>query len=173
MGNLTPAQNYDHLLVAVSGYNGMHDLQYKAGIASGQAWFRGSLVSLATVDTLKAGCGDKEMPLWAINATADYDVASDVGNTAGGIVATLVATGGYELKTTEFVSTETYAANDFLAPALGANLGKVTLAPADWTTRLVCGVVSAGVETDTYGQAVLRFWPVFLPGVNAASSSSN
>jgi hypothetical protein len=25
MGNLVPAQNYDHLLVAVSGYNGMQD----------------------------------------------------------------------------------------------------------------------------------------------------
>ncbi len=171
MGNLVPAQNYDHLLVAVSGYNGMHDLQFKAGIALGQAWFRGSLVSLATVSTFKAGCGNKEMPLWAINATADFDVASDVGNTAGGTVAALVATGGYELKTTEFVRTNQYAANDFLTAALGVDLGKVTLAPTDWTTRLVCGVVSAGVETDTYNQQVLRFWPVFLPGVNAGSSN--
>jgi len=172
MGNLVPAQNYDHLLVAVSGYHGMHDLQFKAGIAANQAWFRGSLVSLASVSELKAGCGDLEMPLWAINATADFDVASDVGNTAGGAVATLVATGGYELKTTEFVRTNQYAANDFLTAGLGADLGKVTLAPTDWTTRLVCGVVSAGVETDTYGQSVLRFWPVFLPGVNAPNSSN-
>ena len=172
MGNLVPAQNYDHLLVAVSGYNGMHDLQFKASVGTGQAWFRGSLISLQSVTEFKAGCGDKDMPLWAINATADFDVASDVGNMAGGTVAALVATGGYELKTTEYVTTNQYAANDFLTAALGLDNGKVTLSPYDWTTRLVCGVVSAGVESDVYNQSVLRFWPVFLPGLNARPSSN-
>ena len=176
MGNLVPAQNYDHLLVAVSGYNGMHDLQYKANVGVGQAWFRGSLISVVSAapgDTFKAGCGDLEMPLWAINATADFDVASDVGNMAGGVVAALVATGGYELKTTEYVRTDSYAANDFLTAALGLDTGKVCRSPVDWTTRLVCGVVSHGVESDVYGQQVLRFWPVFIPGCNAPLPSSD
>ena len=173
MGTLNPAQNYDHLLVPVSGYNGMHDLQYKAAVAAGMAWFRGALVSLNVDGELKVGCGDLEMPLWAINATGDFDVASDVGNIAGGVVATFVATGGYELKTTEYVRTVSYKPNDFLSPAIAADIGKVTKSPVDWTTRLVCGVVAGGVMNDVYGQFVLDFWPVFLPGVNSPTPGSS
>lgn len=170
-GSLNPAQDYDHLLDVVSGWEGMHDLQYKAGLAPEEAWFRGSLISLNAAGLYKAGCGDHEMPIWAINATADLDVSSDGGNTAGGVVGGYPATGGYELKTTEFDAAQSYLPNDFLTSGLGLLLGKVTKSPADWTTRLLCGVVSAGVETETYGQSVLRFWPVFIPALNAWGSS--
>ena len=76
-GSLNPAQNFDHLLDPVSGYDGMHDLQYKAGVVEGEAWFRGAVTSLNQDGDLKASCGDAEMPLFAINATDDFDVASE------------------------------------------------------------------------------------------------
>ena len=172
-GTLNPAQNYDHLLVPMSGYDGMHDLQYKANVADGEAWFRGAITSLNQDGEMKAGCGDLEMPLFAINATGDFDVSSDVGNLAGGVVATYVATGGFELKTTEYDKTQSYAPNDFLAPALGDDLGKVTKSPVDWSSRLLCGVVSAGASKEVYNQDVLRFWPVFIPAAGAVTGSSS
>ena len=173
-GALNPAQNYDHLLDVVSGYTGMHDLQYKAEIETDQVWQRGAVVSLNASGKLKAGCGDLEMPLFAINATGDFDVSSDAGNIAGGVVGTYPAIGGYEFKSTEYVTTESYFPNDFLTPAAGADIGKVTKSPANWSSVLVCGVVSAGTEISTYGQSLLRFWGVFLPpaGVSASSSSA-
>lgn len=174
-GALNPAQNYDHLLDVVSGYQGMHDLQYKAPIATSQVWNRGAVVSLNANGQLKAGCGDLEMPLFAINGTGDFDVSSDRGNIAGGVVGTYPAIGGYEFKSTEYVDTESYFPNDFLTPAAGANIGKVTKSPANWSSKLVCGVVSAGTEISLYSQKVLRFWGVFLPppGVVAGSSGSS
>jgi hypothetical protein len=172
-GALNPSQNYDHLLDVVSGYDGMHDLQYAAPLAADQVWNRGAVCSLDANGNLKVGCGDLEMPLFAINGSGDFDVSTDQGNIAGGIAGTFPAIGGYEFRTTEYVTTESYFPNDFLTPATGTDIGKVTKAPADWCDVLVCGVVSAGTDTSIYDQAVLRFWGVFLPPCTTGSSSSS
>lgn len=172
-GALNPAQNYTHLLDVVSGSNGMHDLQYKADLEPTSVFPRGAVVSLNATGKIKIGCGDLEMPLFAINASGDFDVSSDVGNIAGGVVGTFPAIGGYEFKTTEYVDTESYFPNDFLTPATGASIGQVTKSPVDWATRLVCGVVSAGTEVSLYGQKVLRFWGVFIPPASQSSPSSS
>lgn len=172
-GALDPAQNYDHLLDIVSGYTGMHDLQYAAELAgSDQDFSRGAVTSLNSQGQIKAGCGALDMPLFAINAAADLDVSSDGGNIAGGVVGTFPAIGGYEFKSTEFVDTMSYTPNDFLTPATGDDLGKVQKVDADWSDNLICGVVSAGMETSMYGQKVLRFWGVFLPPTGVSHSSA-
>jgi len=131
-------------------------------------------LSLNASGSLIEGCGDLDMPLFAINASGDFDVSSDVGNLAGGVVGTYPAIGGYEFRSTEYVTTESYFPNDFLTPATGTDIGKVTKAAAAWADHLVCGVVSTGTDTSLYSQNVLRFWGVFLPpaGVSASSSSS-
>ena len=166
-------QDFDHLLDVVSGYTGMHDLQYAAGIADDEVWFRGSLISLNANGAFKAGCGDCEMPLWAINATADLDVTGEEGNIAGGVVGAHPATGGFEFKTTEYDTTQTYMPNDFLTPALGGDAGLVTLLDkTNWCSRLLLGVVSHGTEQEVYNQDVLRFWPVFIPACDCGASSS-
>jgi hypothetical protein len=171
MASLVPAQNYDHILDVKSGSNGMHDLQYKAEFAAGQTFVRGSVVTLNSAGKFIAGATtDHDMPMWAINAVADFDVEGDVGNVAGGTVAAFVATGGYEIFTTEFVST-TYAPNDLLTPATSGNAGKVTKASAQYSDALVCGVVSRGTGTTLYDKSVLYFWPVFIPAVQTAIGS--
>lgn len=175
---LDPNQDYDHLLDIVSGYDGMHDLQFTAPVdpelPAEDGWERGSLISLDANGMFKKGCGDTEMPLWTNNAVngRDFDVSRDRYNASGGNVTGFVATGGYEMKTTEFDETQTYQPNNWLVPGLGSLLGKVTLAPADSSGRLVCGVVSQTVLSDSDGQSILHFWPVFLPPRSASGSSS-
>jgi hypothetical protein len=171
MASLVPAQNYDHVINVTSGSDGMHDLQFKAAFATGQTFVRGSLVTVNSAGKLIAGATTgHDMPLWAINAVLDFDVEGDVGNVAGGTVACFVATGGYEMFTTEFVA-GSYAPNNLLTPATGGNAGKVTKAAAQYSDGLVCGVVSTGTATSIYDQSVLNFWPVYIPAVQTAIGS--
>jgi hypothetical protein len=163
MGTLVPAQNYDHVLNIVSGSNGMHDLQFVAAPASGQTFYRGSLVTLNSVGQLIKGITTQhDMPMWAINATGDFDVESDIGNVSGGNVGCFVATGGYEIFTTEFVA-GTYAPNTMLTAATSGNAGKVTAAAATYSDTVVVGCVSRGTSTGIYDQSLLYFWPMFMP----------
>ena len=167
-GTLTPAQDYDHLIEAKAGSDRMHDLHYTAEAASGQDWDRGALVSLNAAGALVTGCGDHDMPMWAINATDDFDVDSDIGNFISNKIACWVATGGYELFTTEYKTTETFAPNDLLTAGLTTDLGLVKLAETAHSDAVVVGCVSSGVATDVYSQSILNFWPIFIPKVVTA-----
>jgi hypothetical protein len=168
-GTLIPDQDFDHLLLPVSGFDGMHDLQLAGEVADSQSWNRGALVSLNSNGKLKAGCGDQDMPLFAINATGDFDVASDEGNIAGGNVGTYPAIGGFEFKTTEYELDQVYLPNDFLTAGLGDELGRVTKSPTAYNDRIICGQVSKGTDKDVYGQDVLFFWGLNIPALRASS----
>jgi hypothetical protein len=178
MGLLVPGQNFDHLLDIISGYDGMHDLQYHAVPADGETWERGALLSIDADGKYIAGLSavdGGEMPMWAVNARDDFDANSDVGNISGasarqdgqklGGIASYVATGGYEIATTEFdaAAVASYIPN---APLIhdGATAGFVTAGtnpPA--LAESIVGIVSKGVREEVYGQSVLQFWPVYLP----------
>jgi hypothetical protein len=179
MGLLTPGQNFDHLLDIISGYDGMHDLQYHAVPETGIAeFFRGALLSLNASGEYQLGLSAVdagEMPLWAVNARDDFDVNSDVGNISGasarqdgqklGGLATFVATGGFEIATTEFdaAAVASYVPNRALIADLGTP-GHLTAGATPYAIgETIVGVVSKGVRTETYGQSVLQFWPTFLP----------
>lgn len=214
---LTPAQNYDHLLDPISGYNGMHDLQFAGYTVDGTNWHRGALMSLAAGGLLTPGLTTLHaMAMWAINASYDFDVAggvawgagaaplyrSDAGNIAGQTLAAngtsvlrrhigcFVATGGFELCTTEFNPLAVYAENDPLKPHTVTGAEAVGSYPAGWVTKgtilaggelaleeAIVGVVSSRqVTTEVYRQSVLRFWPVYQParladGVPESSSA--
>lgn len=100
-----------------------------------------------------------------------------VGISPTGVMSGLVATGGYELQTTEFDTDQTYAPNDLLtcdASGILTNSG-ITL----YTTPVV-GVCSwhnnednqpitpatGPVGVNAHGVTTLSFWPVYLPGPN-------
>jgi hypothetical protein len=171
MGTLNPAQNYTHVVNVVSGSNGMHDLQFTAAFAAGQTFYRGSLVTVNSAGALIKGVTtNHDMPMWAINATGDFDVDGDVGNVAGGNVGCWVATGGYELFTTEFVA-GSYAPNTMLTAGTSSNAGKVTAAAATYSDAVVVGCVSRGTTTSIYDQSVLYFWPMFIPAVSTEAAS--
>jgi len=160
-------QDFDHLLDPVSGYDGMHDLQYKAAPAEDEVFNRGSLISLDADGNFEAGLGGSganRMPLWAINASYDLDVKSDSGNISGGVVAAYPATGGFELVSTEFDTTGTYAPNDPLIDDDSVATGAMKLGTKPYAaSETIVGIVSKGVFTETYNQTVIQFWPVCLP----------
>ena len=170
---LDPAQNSDHLLHPVSGSVPMHDLQYAAAPSDTANWRRGGLISIKADGLIQQGLDiPTAMPMFAICDSTDYDAAADQGNTAGGTVSGFVATGGYELKTTE-VDLDNHAAVDY-TPNLAlvnamiadvAQIGKVAPAAGAGFPALenIVGTVSRGVQTDVYDQSVLYFWPEHLP----------
>ncbi len=162
-GNLTPSQNFDHVLNVVSGSHGrMHDLQYYAAPASGESFVKGSLLYLDASGNLVAGGAAHAMPMWAITGVDDLDANSDVGNISGGVVSAFVATGGYEIFTTEYKATDTYNPNQLLT-ADTSTAGYVMASAAAYSNAVVVGCVSKGVQTDVYNQSVLYFWPMFIP----------
>lgn len=163
MASLNPAQYYSHLVQAVSGSDRAHDLMFTAAAASGQTIIRGACVTLdSTGKFINGKNSDHDMVMWVVNGTADFDYEADVGNISGGKLGAFVASGGYELFTTEYVA-GTYHPNDPLTTATAGNVGKLTESTAAYSTVLQCGVVSKGVVADIYTTNVLYFWPVFVP----------
>lgn len=165
-GTITVTQNYAHLCEARSGSNGLHDLMYSAGVESGQSWNRGALCSLNASGNLIKGCSDSAMPLFAKTASADFDVAGERGTFVDAGPACFVGTGSFELYTTEYVTTDSYAPNTKLWPGTGNDSGKVQAADANYNDGNVVGCVSEGVAADpSYGQSVLYFWTMFIPKI--------
>ena len=207
---LTPGQNYDHLLDPISGYDGMHDLQFTEYLEDTTDNHRGSLMSLSDNGLIQVGMASLHaMPMWAINASYDFDVAggvdwpagggplyrSDAGNIAGQTLAPdnttvkrrhvgcFVATGGFELVTTEFNPATTYNENDPLVAYTVVGGEPAGSFPAGWVDvgtilgggelaleEQIVGIVSKidvdaadGQLTEVYDQQVIRFWPVYLP----------
>jgi hypothetical protein len=182
MGTLNPAQMIDHSLTELSGRSLMYALDFSAAPASGESVDQGGVMTLNSNGQFVAGLGaydntqiiDHNAPvaIFAIQGTNEFDANSDVGNMSGGVQSGLVATGGYEIQTTEFVA-GTYAPNDTLTFATSTDKGKVTLSGAGYSAYHVCGVVSSGVSSNADSVSVLSFWTVWMPAYNAAGENSS
>jgi len=190
MGTLTPAQMYDHSLDVIKGPSLMHRLDFHAAPATGTDLNAGSVCSLNSSGELVAGVAvgsaiNRPMPMFAIQATDDFDANSDVGNISGGVQGAVVATGGFEVETTEYVTSYAYKVNDLITAATGGDVGSVRAATVGpYTTEVMVGCVSTGLSTNADGKSVLRFWTIYLPAGTAghlaestssgsSSSSSN
>lgn len=157
----------------------------------------GMVVSLDSNKTFVRGLGvptrlKAAMPVYLLNSATDYDVVGDDGNIVGAIpwssnnytvvqgvvtantyvrarMSGLVATGGYELETTAYVTTTNFATGDLLSddatnPGLLNNVAALSEYNGKAGTT-ICGVVSDGVAANSNGVSVLAFWPVFLPPI--------
>jgi len=183
MGTLTPAQMFDHTLNVIKGPSLMHRLDFRAAPAASEAIAAGSVCSINAAGQLIAGCTvgaamNRPMPMFSIQNVDDFDANSDVGNISGGVMSAIVATGGFEIETTEYDTAGTYNPNDFLT-ADGVNTGDVKrMVEAPYGGQVGVGVVSEGTSTNADGKSVIRFWTVYLPGGaggydNSSSSSSD
>lgn len=165
-GTLTPAQAYDHELNPVKGWPAINALDKHADIADGVTGIiAGMCVSLDANGKYQRGCANGAMPLFAFQSQNDFDVNSDVGNLSGGVLMALVATGGYELESTEFTGVS-FTPNAVLTAenVAGANQGKLKVTTIGHATDMVVGVVSdEGPLTNDHGKTVVRFWPVYMP----------
>jgi len=131
------------------------------------------------------------MPIFLWNGSDHPDVYNDgtspttatvhwYGISPTGVMSGLVATGGYELQTTEFNTALTYLVNQ---PLTASNLGVLTNAGITQFGTWICGICSSHVQGDNqvtgtvqtaapgspvglnaHGVAVLTFWTYFLPG---------
>ncbi len=87
-----------------------------------------------------------------------------------GVLSGLVATGGYEIDSTEYDTTKTYAPGDLLTAVASDSVlatgGVLTNASAVQFVNPICGVVSSGAHTNHNGVPTLSFWSVWLPGAH-------
>ena len=169
---IDPGQMFDHELNPVKGWFEMAALDKSAPYDQSSSPLTdealtvkaGMVISLhATTKQMRLGLTQVgAMPIFVFQNATDFDVSSDRGNIAGGNAGGLVATGGYELETTEFVA-DTYAPNDPLTvESAGADKGKVKKASALYAEDVV-GIVSDGQRKNEHGKQFLKFWPVYLP----------
>jgi hypothetical protein len=174
---------FDHILNVVKGPTPMHRLDYHGAPDPATTIYEGMVMYLNDHGQLVAGCAtgglyNRPMPMFAIQGINDFDANSDVGNISGGVMSGIVATGGFEIETTEFVA-GTYNWNDLLTAATGANLGKVMRCTGSpYHDEPVVGCVSKRTFSNADGKSVLSFWTMFLPSSSgstppAESSSSS
>ena len=117
--------------------------------------------------------------IFMLNGTDDADVSNPGTTSAGsfahiavaptGKMSGLVATGGYEIATTEFV-TGSYVSGQLLSATkvtagatVAATDGQLTNAGVAAYSTPVVGVVSSGVADNHNGVQSLSFWSVWLP----------
>lgn len=177
-GAFDPAQTFDNLLQPVSGYVMQQSLETTGSPVAGADWKAGSVVSVSeatthtvrgrtvTELTVKPGCDDDEMPLFARGGAEDFDTKADVGNAIGRVASLLPATGGFEIQTTEFDATETYEPNDFLTAE--DDDPEVKKSGANYNDNIIIGQVSKGVVEGQYGQSLLQFWTMNIPKVKTS-----
>ena len=182
-----PSQMFEHGLDVKKGWFDMASLDYSAKL--GTVAFdvpRGRVVHLTTEggkDVFLPGIGATDVAIFLLNGSTDADVSNPT-TTAGGLfvnqaisptgkLSGLVATGGYEIATTEFVvptsgNGVTYAPGDLLTAATGTGAGAAATAgvlakTARAYAQPVCGVVSSGSAKNHNGVQTLSVWSVYLP----------
>jgi len=150
---------------------------------------QGMCCSLNATNKLVLGCESANVAIFLLNSEDDPDVAniSFGGNHAhtasgdwiavgpSGKLSGLVATGGYELETTEYVDAA-YAVGLPLKSRISGNNHAGKLQAGSAYLNAIVGIVSkaqtTGGNKNSHGQLVLRFWSVWLPesGVSGISS---
>ena len=189
-----PSLMYEHVLNHPKGWFDMACLDFSAKLSANVTLTAhgGRVVHVNSVGELEMGVAGTQMPIFLLQSSTDYDV-SNPGTTGGGLFmhqaiaptgaqSGLVATGGFELESTEFDLTPAtaYAPNHLLT-ALANNTVQLTGGVlsndrngAEGSAGLVrqyvdpvCGVVSRGRFTNEHGVSMLAFWPVYLPAVFA------
>ena len=195
-----PSQMFDHTLDACKGWFHEAALDHSAKLNASvtvDPVEQGRVVHLDADGTYSLGVTAAFMPIFLLNSSDDPDVANPGGEYWQAVAPTgklsgLVATGGYELESSEFIVTGlTYAPGQYLsamtgndATASGAfsnedDTGPPSLSDLTTGTALVnpmlsggatnqacCGTVSAAVAANSHGIDVLRFWPAYIPGVS-------
>lgn len=192
------AQMYDHQLNATKGWPSPSALDYSAKKSADVDYDlrAGQVCHLNADGELEPGCRRWQVPLFIFQGSTEFDTDNSSQNdewypiTPSGNIMCLVGLGAYELWTTEFDTTLTYAVGDPLRSPVGNTSGDEllsgiltnadvltvvdTIASAGDKYTNICGIATAGIAagrtvtgpeyTNAYGKAVLAFWPVWFPG---------
>lgn len=164
------------------GWFDMAALDYDAKLSASVSFDvpRGRVVHVDASGDFRPGAHNTGVAIFLLNGSTDADV-SNPGTTASGnfmhraIAPTgkmsgLVATGGYEIASTEFDTGRTYTPGDLLtATASDSNAttgGRITNESVTQYVTPVVGVVSSGKAKNHNGVFALSFWTVWLPGAD-------
>ena len=191
MPGQAPSLQAEHCLNHLKGWFDMSALDYSAKLSSAvtlQA-FGGRVAHLNANGEFEMGISGTKMAIFLLQADTDFDVSNPGITGAGnfmhqaiapaGNMSGLVATGGYELDTTEFDTTPAvaYAPNQLLTAKPsntvqatggvlsndrdGANGTGGSVRPYQ---DAACGVVSRGQYRNEHNVEMLAFWSIYLPG---------
>jgi len=164
------------------GWFDMASLDYAAKLSPTVTFpvTRGRVVHVDSNGNFVPGAHKTSPAVFLLNGSEDADVSNPGTTAAGnfmhlavaptGKMSGLVATGGYEISTTEFVTGNTYVPGDLLS-ATRANAstpastdGRLTNYDVTQFETPVVGVVSSGAGKNHNGMQALSFWCVWLPG---------
>ena len=194
MPGASPSLMFEHALSHPKGWFEPAALDFVSTLAAAVTIeaYGGRVVHLNANGEFEMGISGAAMPIFLLQADTDYDV-SNPGTTGSGTfmhqaiaptgaMSGLVATGGYELESTEFDTTpdSAYAPNQLLT-ALASNTVQATggvlsndrdgaggsSGVVQQYVHAACGVVSRGQLQNEHGVDVLAFWPVYLPAAAA------
>jgi hypothetical protein len=176
----------EHGLDVKKGWFDMASLDYSAKLAGAVTFAvpRGRVVHVDTDGNFRPGAHAKNIAIFLLNGSEDADVSNPGTTAAGnfmhraiaptGKMSGLVATGGYEIATTEYNISRTYVPGDLLTATASntdsATGGVVTNAGSGSDGKVkqyinpVVGVVSSGATKNHNGINSLSFWSVWLPG---------
>ena len=189
-----PSLMFEHALSHPKGWFEPSALDFSAKISPNvtlQA-FGGRVAHVNAAGEFEMGLNQTSMAIFLLQADTDFDVSNPGTTPAGnfmhqavapaGNMSGLVATGGYELESTEFdtAPNAAYAPNQLLT-ALASNTVQATggvlcndRGGAGGSSGLVrqytenaCGVVSRGQFKNEHNVEVLAFWPIYLPAAFA------
>ncbi len=177
----TPRQLFDHTLDAVKGWlpGNMASLDCSGKLAAAvtvDPVYAGRVAHKNNDGEFELGVTGTKMAIFLLQNSDDPDVQNSGGDgwtaiAPTGVMSGLVATGGYELASTEFDTSLTYVVNDPLrAIASNSNAttgGRLTNAGVTLFTTAICGVVSKVPAANSHGKSVLTFWPVYVPGTDS------
>lgn len=179
-----PDLPFEHGIDIKKGWFDMASLDYSAKLGNvSYAVPRGRVVHLEHVagkEVFLPGVRATDVAIFLLNGSTDADVSND-GTTASGKfvqqaispsgkLSGVVATGGYEIDSTEFDDSRSYVAGDLLTAPVGAASGDAATGGVltnNGVTQFVTpvvGVVSSGKHKNHNGIDTLSFWSVYLPG---------
>lgn len=176
----TPRQMFDHSLDAVKGWmpGDMASLDCAAKLSANvtvDPVYAGRVVHKNDDEEFELGVTGTQMAIFLLQNSDDPDVAKDTGDDMQGISPTgvmsgLVATGGYEVASTEYDQDQTYHVNDVLrAVASNSNAttgGRLTNASFTLFTNAGVGVVSKLPAKNSHKKYVITFWTAYIPGLS-------
>lgn len=175
-----PDLMFEHGLDVKKGWFDMASLDYDAKLSANVTYDvpRGRVVHVDSTGAFRPGAHRTGVAIFLLNGSADADVSNPGTTAAGnfmhkaiapsGKLSGLVATGGYEISTTEFDDSRSYAPGDLLTAAQSlsdaAVGGVLTNNGVVQYVNPVVGVVSSGKAKNHNGVQSLSFWCVWLPG---------
>jgi hypothetical protein len=174
----------EHGLDVKKGWFDMASLDFSASLDSSVTDDvpRGRVVYVNSAGNFVPGVSQKGVAIFLLNGSSDADVSNPGTTAAGnfmhqavaptGKLSGLVATGGYEIASTEFDATQTYVPGDLLSADTNGVLTNNGVVQYD---DPVVGVVSSGSASadpakNHNGIASLSFWSVYLPGSTSWSA---